>query len=133
VGKLNQGQKLPKGRRPAWIVSIEVGPTTMRRRPAWIVSEVGTTKWWVCRVVEEDSDWLGSHDWAPYKKSMDGKVRPIVQQSIDLLWVQVITSAECTKSIKILPVPGRSYERGKKGAHRSSNQPVKTDGYSSFE
>jgi hypothetical protein len=29
MGKLNRGQKLPAGRRPAWIVSIEVGPTTM--------------------------------------------------------------------------------------------------------
>jgi hypothetical protein len=61
---------------------------------------------------------------------MDGKVRPVVQQGIDLLWVQVTTSAECTKSIKILPVPARSYERGRKRAHRSSNQPVKTDGHS---
>jgi hypothetical protein len=61
---------------------------------------------------------------------MDGKVRPVVQQGIDLLWVQVTTSAECTKSIKILPVPGRSYKHGRKGAHRSSNQPVKTDEHS---
>jgi hypothetical protein len=30
------------------------------RRPAWIVSEVGTTKGWVCGVAKEDSDWLGS-------------------------------------------------------------------------
>jgi hypothetical protein len=59
----------------------------MRRRPAWIISEVETTKGWVCGVAEEDSDWLGSYDWAPYKRSMDGKVRPVVQQSIDLLWV----------------------------------------------
>jgi hypothetical protein len=61
---------------------------------------------------------------------MDGKVRPIVQQGFDLLWVQVTTSAECTKSIKILCVPGRSYERGRKGPHQSSYQPVKTDGHS---
>jgi hypothetical protein len=87
VGKLNQGRKLPTGRRPAWIVSIEVGPTTMRRRPAWIVFEVGTTKGWVCGVAEEDSDCLGSHDWAPYKRSMDEKVCPVVQQGFDLLWV----------------------------------------------
>jgi hypothetical protein len=70
--------------------------------------------------------------WAPYQGSVDGKVRPVVQQSVDLLWVQVTTSAECTKSIKILPVPGRSYEHGRKGAHRSSNQAVKTDGHSSL-
>jgi hypothetical protein len=61
---------------------------------------------------------------------MDGKVRLVVQQSVDLLWVQVTTSTECTKSIKILPVPGRSFEHGRKGAHRSSNQPVKTDEHS---
>jgi hypothetical protein len=58
---------------------------------------------------------------------MDGKVRMVVQQGVDILWVQVTTSAECTKSIKILPVPGRSYEHSWKGAHRSSNQPVKAD------
>jgi hypothetical protein len=28
---------------------------------------------------------------------MDGKVRPVVQQGFDLLWVQVTTSAECKK------------------------------------
>jgi hypothetical protein len=61
---------------------------------------------------------------------MDGKVRPVVQQGVDLLWVQVTTSAECTKSIKILPVSGRSYEHDRKGAHRSSNQPVKTGKHS---
>jgi hypothetical protein len=61
---------------------------------------------------------------------MDGKVRPVVQQSVDLLWVQVTTSADCTKSIKILPVPGRSYEHDRKGAHRSFNKPVKTDEHS---
>jgi hypothetical protein len=61
---------------------------------------------------------------------MDGKVRPVVQQGVDLLWVQVTTSAECTKSIKMLLIPGRSYEHGRKGAHQSSNQPVKTDEHS---
>jgi hypothetical protein len=60
------------------------------------------------------------------------EVHPVVQQIIDLLWVQVTTSAECTKRIKILPVPGRIYEHDRKGAHRSSNQPVKTDGHSSL-
>jgi hypothetical protein len=66
-------------------------------RLAWIISEVGTIKGWVCGVTEEESYWLGSHDWAPYKRSMDGKVCPVVQQSIDLLWIQVTTSAECKK------------------------------------
>jgi hypothetical protein len=28
---------------------------------------------------------------------MDGKVRSVVQQSVDLSWVQVTTSAECKK------------------------------------
>jgi hypothetical protein len=42
-----------------------------------------------------------------------------VQQGFDLLWV--------------LSVSGRSCERGRKGAHRSSNQPVKADGHSSSE
>jgi hypothetical protein len=28
---------------------------------------------------------------------MNGKVRPVVQQCIDILWVQVTTSAECKK------------------------------------
>jgi hypothetical protein len=37
------------------------------------------------------------HQLGPYKRSMDGKVRPVVQQSVDLSWVQVTTSAECTK------------------------------------
>jgi hypothetical protein len=61
---------------------------------------------------------------------MDRKVHPVAQQGVDLLWVKLTTSAECTKSIKILPVPGRSYEHGRKGTHRSSNQPVKTDEHS---
>jgi hypothetical protein len=41
------------------------------RRPTRIVSEVGTTKGWVYKVAEEDSDWLGSQDSAPYKGSVD--------------------------------------------------------------
>jgi hypothetical protein len=28
---------------------------------------------------------------------VDGKDRPVVQQGIDILWVQVTTSAECKK------------------------------------
>jgi hypothetical protein len=97
------------------------------------IGEDGLTKGWVCRVAEKNGDWLGSQDWAPHQGSVDGSARPVVQQGFDLSWVQVTTSAECIKSIKILPVPGRSCERGRKGAHRSSNQPVKTDGHSSFE
>jgi hypothetical protein len=77
------------------------------RRPARIVSEVGTTKGWVCEVAEEDSDWLGSEDWAPYQGSMNEKVRPVVQQGFDLLWVQVTTSAECTKKYQDTPYFGK--------------------------
>jgi hypothetical protein len=64
------------------------------RRPTRIVSEVGTTKVWVCKVAEEDNDWPGSQDWAPYQGSMDGKVRPVVQQVFDLLWVQVTDTSQ---------------------------------------
>jgi hypothetical protein len=47
--------------------------------------------------MEKNSDWFGSQDWAPYIRSMDRKVCPVVQQGFDLLWVQVTTSAECMK------------------------------------
>jgi hypothetical protein len=96
------------------------------------IGEDGLTNGWVCGVAEKNGDWLGSSTGPHTKISMDGKVRPVVQQRVDLSWVQVATSAECTKSIKILPVPGRSCERDRKGAHQSSNQPVKTGGHSSF-
>jgi hypothetical protein len=69
----------------------------MRRRPARIISEVGTTKGWVCGVVEEDSDWLGSSTGPHTKEVWTGKIRLVVQQGFDLLWVQVTTSAECKK------------------------------------
>jgi hypothetical protein len=72
------------------------------------------------------------HQLGPIQKKY-GRKRLVVQQSVDLSWVQVTTSAECTKSIKILPVLERSYERDRKGAYGSSNQPVKTDGHSSFQ
>jgi hypothetical protein len=86
VGKLNRGRDyLRVGDRRGLYQSRSGLPKS--RRPARIVSEVGTTKGWVCRVAEEDGDWLGSHDLAPYKRSVDRKVRPVVQQSIDLLWV----------------------------------------------
>jgi hypothetical protein len=67
------------------------------RRPARIVSEVGTTKGWVCKVAEEDSDWLGSSTGPHTKKVWTRKIRLVVQQGFDLLWVQVTTSAECKK------------------------------------
>jgi hypothetical protein len=132
VGKLNRGRDCLQAGGQRGLYQLRLG-LPKSRRLARIVFEVGTTKWWVCEVAEEDSDWLGSHDWAPYHGSMDGKVCPVVQQGFDLLWVQVTTSVDCTKSIKILPTPGRSYECGRKGAYRSSNQPMKTDGHSSFE
>jgi hypothetical protein len=74
----------------------------------------GLINGWVCRVAEKNDDWLGSSTGPHTKRSMDGKVHPVVQQSVDLSWVQVTTSAECIKSIRILPVPGRSCERGRK-------------------
>jgi hypothetical protein len=96
VGKLNRGRDyLRVGGRHGLYQSRSGLPKS--RMPARIVSEVGTTKGWVCEVAEEDSDWLGSQDWAPYQGIMDGKVRPVVQQGFDLLWVQVTTSAECKK------------------------------------
>jgi hypothetical protein len=82
MGKLNQGQKLPAGRRLVWIVSIEVGPTTMRRRPALIVSEVGTTKGWVCGVAEEDSDWLGSSTRPHTKEVWTGKIARLCSKAL---------------------------------------------------
>jgi hypothetical protein len=55
------------------------------------------TKGWVCGVAEEDSDWLGSST-RPYTNEVwTGKIRLVVQQGFDLLWVQVTTSAECKK------------------------------------
>jgi hypothetical protein len=69
----------------------------MCRWPARIVSEVGTTKGWVCGVAEEDSDWLGSSTGPHTKEVWIGKIRLVVQQGFDLLWVRVTTSAECNK------------------------------------
>jgi hypothetical protein len=114
-GQVCWGRQLPKSR-----------PARVANR-SWSRKRVGMQgrrkEQWLARI----------NGWATYQGSMDEKVRPVMQQSVDLLWVQVTTSAECTKSIKILPVPRRSYEHGRKGAHRSSNQPVKTDGHSSSE
>jgi hypothetical protein len=49
----------------------------------------GLTYGWVCGVAEKNGDWLGSSTGPHTKRSMDGKVRPVVQQSVDLSWVQV--------------------------------------------
>jgi hypothetical protein len=57
----------------------------------------GLIKGWVCGVTEKNGDWLGSSTRPHTKRSMDEKVRPVVQQSVDLSWVQVIISAECKK------------------------------------
>jgi hypothetical protein len=70
VGKLNQGRDyLRVGGQRGLYQSRSGLPKS--RRPASIISEVGTTKGWVCEVTEEDSDWLGSQDWALYKGSVD--------------------------------------------------------------
>jgi hypothetical protein len=66
----------------------------------------------------------------PTHLSVDGKDRPAVQQGVDLLWVKKRTSAECKNCDMLLPVPGRSYERSRKGTPRSSSQPVKAVGHS---
>jgi hypothetical protein len=59
VGKLNRGRDyLRVGDRRGLYQSRSGLPKS--RRLARIVSEVGTTKGWVCKVAEEDSDWLGS-------------------------------------------------------------------------
>jgi hypothetical protein len=55
------------------------------------IGEDGLTKGWVCRIAEKNGDWLGSSTGPHTKRSMDGKVRPVVQQSIDLSWIQVTT------------------------------------------
>jgi hypothetical protein len=58
VGKLNRGRDyLQVGDRRGLYQSRSGLPKS--RRPARIVSEVGTTKGYVCEVVEEDNDWLG--------------------------------------------------------------------------
>jgi hypothetical protein len=55
------------------------------------------TKGWVCGVTEEDSDWLGSSIGPHTMEVWTGKIRLVMQQGFDLLWVQVTTSTECTK------------------------------------
>jgi hypothetical protein len=129
---LPQGVSIPVG-----VIHCQEGQVCRGRQlPKCIPTRVANRSWSRKRVGMQGrrkEHWLARiNGWATYQGSMDGKVRPVVQQTIDLLWVQVTTSAECTKSIKILPVLGRSYEHGRKGSYRSSNQPVKTGGHSSL-
>jgi hypothetical protein len=139
----NDGSRVPRPVLPQCITKL-VGVTLCQRQVCWgrqlpksRMARVANRSWSCKRVGmqgRKKEQWLAQiNGWATYQGSMDGKVHPVVQQSVDLLWIQVTTSAECTKSIKILPVLGRSYEHGRKGAHRSSNQPVKTDGHNSYE
>jgi hypothetical protein len=68
MGKLNRGRNyLWVGDQRGLYQSRSGLPKS--RRLAWIVSEVGTTKGWVCRVAEEDSDWFGSST-GPYTKEV---------------------------------------------------------------
>jgi hypothetical protein len=71
------------------------------------IGEDGLTKGWVCGVAEKKGDWLGSSTGPHTKRSMDGKVRPVVQQSVDLSWVQVTTSVECTKKYQDTSYSGK--------------------------
>jgi hypothetical protein len=57
----------------------------------------GLTNGWVCRVVEKNSDWLGSSTGPDTKEVWTGKTRLVEQQGFDLLWVQVTTTSECKK------------------------------------
>jgi hypothetical protein len=55
------------------------------------------------------------NDWAPHHGSVDGNVRPVVQQGFDLFWKD--TPLQSVKRYDmLLLVPGRSYERGRKYA-----------------
>ena len=105
------------------------------RNPWGYVSHTGSAvaghaTWVVYGVAGRGSDWLGSYDWAPHTWCVDGKAYPVVQQGVESLMGKVTTSAECKKCDMLLPVPGRSYEHGGKGAPRSPNQPVKAVGHS---
>ena len=39
-------------------------------------------------LLEKHGEWLGSSTGPHTKESVDGKVRPVVQQGVDLLWVK---------------------------------------------
>jgi hypothetical protein len=58
------------------------------------------------------------NDWAPHQGIVDGNVRPVVQQGFDLFWKD--TPLQSVKRCDMLPLaPGRSCERGRKGALRA--------------
>jgi hypothetical protein len=92
-----------------------------RQLPKCRPSRVANQSWSHKRVGMQGhrkEQWLAQiNGWATYQGSMDMKVHLVMQQSVDLLWVQLTTSAECIKSVNILPVLARSYEHGRKGAH----------------
>ena len=63
----------------------------------------------------EGSDWLRSMTRPHTKEVWMGKIRPVVQQGFDLFWKD--TPLQSVKRCDMLPlVPGRSCERGRKGA-----------------
>jgi hypothetical protein len=72
-------------------------------------------------------------NWAPHQGSVDDASYSDVKQGFDLLWVQVTTSIECKKVSGYSLFQEGAAKHGRKGAHRSSNQPVKADGHSSSE
>jgi hypothetical protein len=55
------------------------------------------TKGWVCGVVEEDSDWLGSSSGPHTKEVWTGRYARLSSKTLIFLWVQVTTSVECKK------------------------------------
>jgi hypothetical protein len=78
-GQVCRGRQLPKCR-----------PARIANR-SWSRKRVGMQgrgkEQWLARII----------GWAPHMRSVDGNSYSDVQQSLDLLWVQVTTSAECKK------------------------------------
>jgi hypothetical protein len=68
VGKLNRGRDYLRVGDRRGLYQSRLG-LPKSRMSAWIVFEVGTTKGWVCKVAEEDSDWLGSTT-GPHKQEV---------------------------------------------------------------
>jgi hypothetical protein len=69
---------------------------------------------WACVVRRRQwMTWI--NDWAPHQGSVDGNVRPVVQQGFDLFWKD--TPLQSVKRCDMLPpVLGRSCECCRKGA-----------------